>query len=299
MSRPVLFHVGYHKTGTTWMQRRLFKPDYGYSQVLDHGEVAQYITRPHRLDFEPDGARTRIMANLDAAKIPVVSSEIMVGNPLWGGRESVDFAERIQAIAPEAKILLTIRAQIPAIASVYMQFVRRAGRLTAREFLNPEHIWGYNNFDPVHFEYDRLVEVYQTLFGAQNVCVLTQEQMARDPQAFVARLAGFTGAPAETMPSTDREGVSEAEAAVPLLRRLNYLRRDAAGLDPVFNLGPVALFAYRRTGWLFRQKFMRKLTGDAKPVRKLAQELYGSRFAASNRRLMELCPGLELPGYEL
>ena len=51
---PVL-HIGYHKTGTTWMQRVLFHPDFGFAQVTGHEEVSRHITAPHTFEFDAPG----------------------------------------------------------------------------------------------------------------------------------------------------------------------------------------------------------------------------------------------------
>ena len=301
MSPSPLFHVGYHKTGTTWMQRRLFQPEFGYDPVMDHDDVSTHIVRPHRFAYDPGALAALIPARAsDPALVPVISSEIMSGHPFWGGRESYDLANRIHEAVPDARILLTIRAQIPAITSVYMQYVRRGGRLPIRDFYVGERSVGYDRFDPIHFEYHHLVGHYQKLFGADRVHVLTQERLASDPDGFVASLAEFTQNPLHgKTPSTAREGVSEAEVSTPILRRINHFRREAAGLDPVLDLTPLALLAYRGVGWGFRRPFMKRLLGARKPVRKAATELFAGRFAASNQALLSMCPDLELPGYEI
>lgn len=313
MANVPLFHVGYHKTGTTWMQRRLFHPEFGYIQVLKdpsevagdnvsvHDNVSRLIVRPHRFAYDPGAVASEIAAgHTKSDLIPVISSEIMSGHPFWGGRESFDLAHRIHEAAPNAQIMLTIRAQIPEIASVYMQYVRRGGRLPMRDFYVGPRSVGYDCFDPIHFEYHHLVGLYQSLFGAQNVIVLTQELLARAPQEFVARLAAFTGnTSTSAMPSTDREGASETEAAVGILRRINYVQREAAGLDPIVNLGPLAKLAYRGVGWASRRPFVKKTVGAKRPVRDTAQALFGGTFAASNQELQRLCPDLDLTGYEL
>jgi hypothetical protein len=299
MAEPsILFHVGYHKTGTTWMQRRLFQPAHGYDPLMDHDGVFATITRPHRLAFDPAVARAALAARpAGAGLVPVVSSEILSGHPFWGGRDSADFAERIARIAPDARILITIRAQIPAIASVYMQYVRRAGLKDPESFFRGPGILGFDGFDPVHFEYHRLAGHYRSLFGADRVLVLTQERLAADPAGFVARLAAFAGAPEAPIPSTAREGVSESEAAVWLLRRINRLRRDGAGQDPVADLGRVGLQAYRVAGWFYRRPFMKRLAAG-RPVTATARRLFAGRFGPSNRALLDMMPGLDLPGYE-
>ena len=302
----VLFHVGYHKTGTTWMQRRLFRAAHGFApfgEDIDetHRAVFAHVTKPHRLAFDAPAARSALLGRFaggTGGRVPVVSSEILSGHPFWGGRDSADFAERLHAIAPDARILLTIRAQIPAIASVYMQYVRRGGTLSPARFYDGARVLGYDGFDPVHFEYHRLVAHYQALFGADRVKVMTQEALAADPAAFVAGLAAFTGAPAAPVPSTQREGASESEAATPILRRINHFVFDGANPSPILDLGPLSAGAYRGTGWAFRRlKGAGLATG--RPVTAEAKRRFAGRFAASNRALAEMCAGLDLPGYEI
>lgn len=312
MTPPPLFHVGYHKTGTTWMQRRLFHPEFGYHQILKeaaepagvnvsvHDAISHHIVRPHR--FAYDGAAVGDLVRARTTKpglVPVVSSEIMSGHPFWGGRESYDLAHRIHEASPDARILITIRAQVPAITSVYMQYVRRGGRLPMRDFYVGARDVGYDRFDPIHFEYHHLVALYQQLLGTDRVLVLTHEQLVRDPAGFVAHLAEFTGNTHQgALPSTERENASDAEVSVGILRRINYFRRGPAGLDPVVNLGPLADLAYRTTGWASRRPWAKKLAGSRKPVRAMATELFGGQFAPSNKDLRRLCPYLDLPGYE-
>jgi len=302
-NRAPLIHIGYHKTGTTWMQRRLFQRAHGYapfSADIDetHAAVFEHITKPHRLAFDAKAARAALIGEGQGELVPVISSEILSGHPFWGGRDSADFAQRLFEMAPGAKILVTIRAQIPAITSVYMQYVRRAGTLSPARFYNGAQVLGYDGFDPVHFEYHRLVGHYQSLFGASQVKVMTQEALAADPAAFVADLSAFTGAPAQPIPSTAREGASESEAAIFALRRLNHFIHDGANPSPVLNLGPLSAAAYKGTGWAFRKLKARGLV-TGKPVTREAKRRFTGHYTASNQALMEMCEGLELPGYEV
>lgn len=304
-NQAVLFHIGYHKTGTTWLQMRLFRPAHGYAPLHEdiyatHGAVFEHVTRPHRLAFDAAAAQGVLVDRpVPDGLVPVISSEILSGHPFWGGRDSADFAKRIRAIAPDARILITIRAQIPAIASVYMQYVRRAGTLSPARFFDGSRVLGYDGFDPVHFEYHRLVALYQDLFGAERVRVMTQEALAADPAAYVASLARFCGADETlTIPSTTREGASESEAAIPFLRRINHFTFDGANPSPVINLGPLSNLAYRGTGWAFRKLKAKKII-TARPVTKEAARRFKGRYAASNRALLEMCEGLDLPGYEI
>lgn len=83
-----LLHPGYHKTGTTWMQRRLFIPEHGFAPIFDHVEIDRLIFQPGPYSY--DAASVRALAEEKHVRIgkdlvPVISSEIMSGQPYIGG----------------------------------------------------------------------------------------------------------------------------------------------------------------------------------------------------------------------
>lgn len=304
--RPVLLHVGYHKTATTWLQKLVFLPEFQFWQVMTHKEIFDTVIAPHGLDFDPAPARRiiagRAAAAPDGAAVDVISLEALSGLPFTGGRESDDLARRLKAIVPEARILLTIREQHAVIASVYMQYLLRAGTQSPEAFFDGTPYDGYFAFSPRNFEYDRLVGLYQDLFGADRVLALPQELIARDQTAAMDLLTRFSGnaplAAAGWTPVRER-GVSYPQYAVPLLRRANYFRREAMNLNPMIDLGPVGRLLYRGAGWLARRPFLPAAWGKAKPVTDLVRRRFGGQFADSNRRLAGMLHHpVSLKGYE-
>lgn len=304
--RPLLIHVGYHKTATTWLQNRVFVPEFHFWQVMTHKEIFDTVIAPHGLDFDPAPVRRivaeRVAAAPAGAAVDVISLEALSGLPFFGGRESDDLARRLKAALPEARILLTIREQHAIIASVYMQYLLRAGTQSAEAFFDGTPYDGYFAFSARNFEYDRLVGLYQDLFGPEQVLVLPQELIARDQAAAVALLTRFSGnaplAAAGWTPVRER-GVSYPQYAVPLLRRANYFRREAMNLNPMIDLGPLGRLLYRGAGWLARRPVLPASWSKAKPVTDLVRRRFGGRFADSNRRLAAMLQHpVSLKGYE-
>lgn len=294
--RPLVIHIGYHKTGTTWLQRRLFTPQFGYRPLMTHTEVHDYITKPHTLCFDdaPLAALVdeRRRAPTDCG-VDVISSEILSGNPFYGGRESVVFADRLQSTFPQARILITIREQFSMMASVYMQYLRRSGRLSRDQFFCENAAVGYNAFSASHFEFDRLVARYQELFGANQVLVLTQEQMAQDALAFIQRIGRFAGHDGviSEAPYADRSGASYSETAAPLLRRVNYLRSGPAGPETPLPSAGIGMFAYRVVGKVFGTTLIRRFYTEQKPITRYLRNRFKDRFHDSNQRLQSLIGG--------
>lgn len=299
-----LLHVGYHKTATTWMQRRLFQPVHGYRQMATHREISDLVVRPLGRDFDPAAMRAHVaagMAGLEPGEVPVLSSEILSGHPFLGGRESDAFAARLKAIFPQARILISIRAQMRILPSVYMQYVLRGGTMPYDLFFAGTTEPGYFGFVPEHFEYDRLVGLYGELFGAENVHVLTQESLRADIDAAAAQLAAFAGATRfARLSDKDRDatGVSYPEYAVPVLRRINHVQTSTMNPRPIVSIGKTPGGLYGAAGWLMRRPFVARLLGDPRPVTAHVRRTFAGRYDASNARLRALVgSGIDLGGY--
>ena len=298
-------HVGYHKTATSWMQEVLFTPACGYAPLMSHAEVFEHITGPHPLAFDPEPARALLAAR--AAEAPVglarvVSSEILSGNPMRGGQDCAKNARRLHRIAPQARILITIREQVSMAASMYMQYVSRRGTLPPERFFDGPLETGYPFFDPVHLEYHRLVEFYHTLFGPGQVRVLTFESFRTNPAGFVAAIGDMAGAGAESgiaaLAAGDGRNVSNPEYAAGLLRRINHLRAGPVSPNPILDLGEVGKRLYRGAGRAARTAPVSRLVRRRNPIRDMAAVRYAGRFAESNGALAEMCPELDLQGYQ-
>jgi len=254
------------------------------------------------LDFSGDPARQRLAERQGAqGTTPVVSSELLCGHPYQGGRENHDFAYRIKEIAPDAKILITIREQIRAITSSYMQYLNRAGTLSLRDFLNPDEYYGYYYFSPSHFHYDRIVHLYQTLFGAGNVLVITQEEIAKDsPSALrtISEFAGADAAPIAELEPPRRIGDSPPESLSPILRRINHFRSGAVKPEVLVDLGPAAEWAFRGVGWFGRVGPLNAWLKSKQTVREFIKQELSGQFAESNQQLRHLIgPRIDLASF--
>ena len=299
--KKLLLHVGYHKTGTTWLQKRFFIPEFGYLGIFDHEEISRLVVDAHASELDAGGlaatARERIGV-LDPDTVPVISSETLCGNPFHGGIGGAANARVLAEAFPDARVLITIREQIRMLTSVYMQYLLQGGTRQPAAFFSERGEPGYPRFRSEHFRYDWLVGHYRELFGAENVLVLTQEQMARDLAGFLERLAAFAeasrrdGFPA----STTRSGVSQPEMAAPLLRRVNHFRAGPVSPEPVFDLGGLSDAIYRGVGWTARRPALSRVL-KGRPVSRHVAARFAGRFADSNRALAAMYPGLDLTGY--
>jgi hypothetical protein len=294
MSSTPLLHIGYHKTATTWMQRQLFMPVHGYRQLCGHEEVFRHIVQPHGLCFDPKPMQALIATareKVAPGEVGVVSSEILSGHPIFGGRESEVYAERLAQIFPEAKILISIRNQMNILPSVYLQYVLRGGTMPADRFFEGTNEIGYFGFSAVHFEYDRLVGHYQNLFGEKNVYILPQEKLRTDLNESMAHLANFSGNNryAElTENAKNPVGQSYPEYSVPILRRINHVQSSTLNPWPILSLGTTPKGIYKVAGYFMKRPIVSTLMKGRKPISDYVKENFKGYYEESNKRLVDL-----------
>ncbi|HEX2181585.1 MAG TPA: sulfotransferase domain-containing protein [Rubrobacteraceae bacterium] len=235
--RP-LIHIGYHKTGSTWLARHLFR---------DHGSGLYAAARPRALHsafvqvnqfaFDADATREALEPGMREAQardlVPVLSHERLSGNSHSGGYDSKAIADRLVATFPDARVLLVIREQTSMLVSLYKQYVKRGGAASFERYVGVPPARGPMpafRFD--FLEYHHLIGYYHSLFGAANVLTLTYELLRGEPQVFLARIGEFLGTPAGK-PETRWENVSPSAFSLDLKRHVNrYFVRDAVNPSP-------------------------------------------------------------------
>ncbi len=294
MARRLLLHIGYHKTATSWMQQRLFVPEHGYRQVARHAEVWRHVVGTHGLLFEADAMRAAIrtgMSDLLEGEVPVISSEILSGHPFFGGIGSDVFAQRLKEIVPDARILISVRHQRRMLTSVYMQYLSRGGTMSPEKFFAGDPDLGFFGFRPEHLEYHRLVALYQELFGAENVHVISQESLARDMDGVARRLARCAGNEAfERVLPTHRSvyAPSYPEYGVPLLRRINKFQKSVLTPAPTVRFGTTPRGVYRLVGASMRRRPISTFLEKYRPVTNYVDRHFTGQFDESNRKLISL-----------
>lgn len=298
----LLIHPGLHKTGTTWLQERVFTDQRIFNNLMTHEEIFDTFARPHDFDFDPQAAQSVLEARRArgaTGKVDVVSSETLCGTRMTGQRESRSIADRLVKITGPARILITVREQFATMKASYIQYVKRGGRKSVTQYLEFKPEPGYYFFDKKQLAYSSFVEHYADLYGSSNVLVLPQEALARYPDRYFSELITFaTGKAPEPgigLPDRSRVGASPPVSGLPLLRFSSHFRRGPLNNDPILPwewLGSaLASAAYR---WTLGEK---KAAGQLnQAMREASTDLYGS----SNQALQSFCPfDLGELGYEM
>jgi hypothetical protein len=208
-------------------------PESGFEWLGRPWQARQQIVAPHPLAFDPALARAHYQPEIERAqasgRVVVFSDERFSGNPHSGGYDSKENAQRLAATFPEARVLLVIRRQAEMLRSAYDQYVDEGGACSIRDYLQPPRTrLAMPSFRFEHFEYHRLIEHYQRLFGTGRVLVLAFEQFRADGGGFLRRIMEFAGnATGFAADPDERVNAGRPALLTALQRRLNpFLVRD-------------------------------------------------------------------------
>lgn len=306
MTCAVLIHIGYHKSGTTWLQREIFDGG-GFQRPWPRSTINRLFVTVRDLEFCTKATAELLAEQREcpsrANVVDVLSHERLSGNPHSGGYDSRIIADRLRLTLPGARVLIVIRRQPDMVLSSYKQYVRIGGtrKLTGYIKSSGRGQGRVPQFSLAHFQYDRLISYYHRLFGPKATLVLPYELLAMDPLAFVSRIATFAGVePPDDVP-TGRRNIGLSAVGVTIKRPLNFFFvRDT--------VNPSAPFDSLEFSRGLRRAIDRidhaisagvRVRSDRRLVAKV-NAIAAGRFAESNHRTAELA-GLDLAayGYEL
>lgn len=299
-TKPILIHIGYHKTATTWLQQLIFEnQEFGFKRYLSKQEIKKRIVAPHPLSFDAKELRAYYDALVDDQYISVISSERLSGHPHSGGYDSKEICHRLYQAFPEAKVLIAIREQQSAIISNYLQYVQFGGTCKFKDYISPSKI-GFTNiplFRFEHFSYLELVKEYIDLFGKDQVLVLPYEMFRKEPQSYINKITEFLGADEiNNLPYGKNVNHRISNLSTGYLRQFNK----------VFSRSTINPSALNAKGFMKLVSRGSKLLDSLIPksvhkffdeqIEKQLEPLIADRYRASNNELAELI-GQDLGAY--
>ena len=309
----VLAHIGYHKTGSSWLQHFVFEdPASGYRSIGHEtpSHPLRRIVSEHPFRYDAATVRRELETLIGAVEKrslqPVISLERLSGHPFTGGSDSRQIADRLREALDDAGLLVVIREQRAMIVAVYKQYVKAGGTASVSQFLQPsrDRAARANLFDLSFFEYEHLLRYYRGLFGSERVLVMPFEAFVRDGRAFVERIGAFTGRPfpdafLSGLAYGTRDNKSISVLSIATLRQVNRFA-------PRTELNPGPALESRTAAWLSKRlkkpnvlerPFADRLAAGADArLRRVVEAIVGDRYAESNRATAELT-GLDLASY--
>lgn len=203
-----IFHIGLPKTGTTFLQRQVFKK-IGAQYAHASWNAVRYQVRK-RQPVE----RNMVFGNDDQSRMAILSHESIVAtNPL-------SVSKFVKSIAVRPIILCVTRNPESWVRSYYVQQVRLRGE--HRRF--PSWYRKNTGFLNKRMNYDETISTYINELGRENVFFLPYEMMQKEPSRFRAELSKILGV---ALPEPDPVRKTENQSLDPkraeLLRRVNLL----------------------------------------------------------------------------
>ncbi|MDW3192742.1 MAG: sulfotransferase domain-containing protein [Cytophagales bacterium] len=205
----VLIHIGYQKTGSTWLQKTLFKRgDKVFEPINERDSGASNLARHFFKDPEgnllspfdenlkniKDSLKWHLDNNpIPEGKIPVLSNERLAGNAHAAGFDAAQVASRLRSTFPNGKVLITIRDQRSIILSIYFLYLSRGGTMSLKRYLNSRYDGKRPHFSPNHINYLPLTRHYSKLFGKHNVKVIPLELLETNSNEFLSEIGQFVG----------------------------------------------------------------------------------------------------------
>ncbi len=225
-------HVGHIKTATTWLQKTVFAdPESGFITPWDQARgraIAAFVSVNPYTD-DPRWARAFFEEGLRAMvgdpRVPILSEEILSGDPTQRRYTGRYVADRIHAVFPKARILIGVREQKSMALSTYREYVIGGGLLPLEDYVGRgDEPLGYMPIlYPDYLEYDRMVGYYQALYGRENVLVMPFERLRSDATGYIRAILEFCRCPGRIERPASAKHVGLSAPALAVRRRLNPL----------------------------------------------------------------------------
>ena len=172
-----LFHIGYHKTATTWFQKKFYPLLKNYNQV-DRSKIRDFFYENKYQDFS-------------SKKNQIFCDEELSGNIHNGaylGLLSENIATKISKFE-NPKVIIFIRNQYDIIVSSYLQYIKEGGNYSFSRYIEHKEFDRSNRtslFSLNHFDYKNLIHKYQSLIGKENVYIYLFEDFITDQELFIS-----------------------------------------------------------------------------------------------------------------
>ena len=171
MKNQIIIHIGYPKTGTTWLQKEVF-PNIENVNVLVKGCIHDLIVARNSI-FAESKKCYQYYSNLQKRQISCIVSDEDFVSIRKEHVSQLKKAQRLKKIFPTAKILIFLRNHVDIIASDYTEYIKGGGTLKFEDYYCQLKNAGILEM----WNYSKVINIYVELFGKDNVIVFDYEKM--------------------------------------------------------------------------------------------------------------------------
>lgn len=231
----LLIHVGYHKTGSTFWQKNIFRAE--NINLLDRAEVQHELLQPSVYEFSKKHFNDWLSQRLVPNQLNVISDEELSGNiHTYGNGRSITFEmiERLSEIeVADVYILMFIRNQVDMIDSCYRQYVKRGGSCSFNNYVNPKglgsHRHRFPRFSLEHFRYDDVISHWYRKLDKESVLIYTYERFKQSPDEILKDLSQKLSIPLTSFSTEKQANKGLSNVSITLARISNRMFND----DPI------------------------------------------------------------------
>lgn len=223
----MIFHLGFHKTGTSYLQAHVYPRISNYN-TFSWGECDEIFRSLITENVAFYSAEQTIKKWKELEKEPELPSffsyEEFMGPLFYQSSPNLDTkVQRIKALGIK-KVILTLRNQLSMIDSIYRQYIQKGGVVRSSDFLDTN----LRIFNRDYCNYGPIVQYLVREFGKENVLVLLHEELKENEQAFMAKIEAFGGIvlkEAKDEIKTSGRGVNRSisNLSVGFLRQFNHI----------------------------------------------------------------------------
>lgn len=286
--RSIVIHIGYHRTGTTFLQK-----DVSPHLSPECGVVLPWHTYKTIYGALIDGTLNNNMlqglySSFERSTVLFLSYELLSGDIMT---DNLSVPATIHKVIPSAKIIITLRSQYTLLPSLYTYlYLKDGGRLNYVDFLT--ECLKNNKAD-----YYQMVKTYIDLFGRANVNVLYFEELQDDIKNYCVKFSKIID-PGYAIP---HELLTQWQSMNPRNRQPHWL--FAKGWHMVNHVLPKTKGKYRNASRRFVLNIIQKISALSQKItgysslgletHKIGKMLIKEHYRQSNAALFELLGNVE------
>ena len=205
-----------------------------------------------------------------------------------------EVSARIKAIQAHARIIIVIRNQVDLIVSRYSEYVLGGGKENFEFFVNEFLKCSTDGQNYYQNYYSQIIDILHRDFGADNVLVLLQEELAADEKGSIEKLCRFLGTrllyPHNKGPVSRRIGLSKMGIGVMRAVNRSIVTRQEMSRNRAHVRVPYLLYKLiQRSIRTIDYYLPKKIKGDKNTILSQATRLrIRQEFEEDNSRLAAL-----------
>lgn len=232
------FHLGLHKTASTWFQATYFKnhPEIAFLnnyQTPWNDELIRYLIENDSRSFNRHQYKKMVSDRIEKNKLTqhkgiyLISAERLSGHPYSGGYDREKIANNIYNAYPNAKVFLLVRNQVDLINSMYKQIVKGGYIGTIKDLLNTD-CWKGACFNLEYYNYFNLYKLYSEIFREKNLRFFLFEEFVENHKIVLKQLCLFLNISefSSNITNNKRINITKSNKEIWAIRQLNHLKRS-------------------------------------------------------------------------